>query len=60
MRSRAQRQPDLVTSYDGVLKVIHWASLLLVAAAFLAVWGSHVAASREQSRYCWSCTARWE
>lgn len=37
------------TSYDRVLKAVHWASLLLVIAAFMAVWLSHAGASREQS-----------
>ena len=38
-----------VTSYDRVLKAVHWTSLLLVIAAYVAVWMSHAAASREQS-----------
>src|SRR5690348_3125564 len=38
-----------VTGYNRVLKTVHWASLLLVIAAFMAVWMSHAAASREQS-----------
>lgn len=38
-----------VTSYDRVLKGIHWATLLLVAISFAAIWASHAAASREQA-----------
>lgn len=47
--SRVVREPDAVRSYDAVLKAVHWASVLLVTAAFTAVWASHLTASREQS-----------
>jgi cytochrome b561 len=40
---------DPAHSYDRVLKTIHWASLLLVIAAYAVVWTSHAVASREQS-----------
>lgn len=41
-------QPSAVTGYDPVLKAVHWATLLLIAAAFAAVWTSHAVASKEQ------------
>jgi superoxide oxidase len=49
VKSTAERQPEHVASYDGVLKGIHWVSLLFVGVAFLAVWASDLAPSREQS-----------
>src|SRR5215471_614397 len=33
-----------VASYDRVLKGVHWASLLLVATSYAAVWSSHAVA----------------
>ena len=36
-------------SYDRVLKTIHWTSLLLIAAAYTAVWASHAVAGREHA-----------
>jgi len=38
-----------VASYDRVLKGVHWASLLLVATSYAAVWSSHAVASKEQA-----------
>jgi superoxide oxidase len=38
-----------VDSYHPVLKVVHWASLIFVIAAYTAVWMSHAAASSQQS-----------
>ena len=46
---RAARQmPAPLTSYDRVPKFIHWATLLLIAPAYTAVWASHYAPSKEQ------------
>ena len=45
----APESANLVTSYDRVLKGIHWASLLLVAISYAAVWSSHVVTGREQA-----------
>jgi cytochrome b561 len=45
----APESANLVTSYDRVLKGIHWASLLFVAISYAAVWSSHVVASRAQA-----------
>ena len=36
-------------SYDRIAKAVHWTTLLLIAAVYVAVWASHAAASREQS-----------
>jgi cytochrome b561 len=36
-------------SYDRIMKVVHWLTLLLIAAAFVVVWASHAAGNREQS-----------
>src|SRR5215471_13346522 len=38
-----------VASYDRVLKGVHWASLLLVATSYAAVWLSHAVAGRQQA-----------
>jgi cytochrome b561 len=35
-------------SWDPVVKWVHWSTLLLIAAAFAAVWASESAPSREQ------------
>ena len=37
-----------VESYDRLMKAVHWSTLLLIAAAYGAVWTSHAAASKEQ------------
>jgi cytochrome b561 len=47
-RRRLADAASPVQSYDRVLKTIHWVSLLLVTAAYAAVWASHVAASAER------------
>ena len=36
-----------VESYDRVMKTVHWVSLLLVAAAYGAVWASHAMSSKQ-------------
>ena len=36
-------------SYDRIAKAVHWTTLLLIAAVYVAVWASRAAASREQS-----------
>ena len=38
-------------SYDRVLKAVHWSTLLLIAAAYIAIWGSSVVASKEQAAF---------
>jgi superoxide oxidase len=35
-------------SYDRVMIVIHWSTLLLVAAAYLVMWSTDIVASKEQ------------
>ena len=35
-------------SYDRVLKAVHWSTLLLIAAAYIATWGSYAVATKEQ------------
>ena len=35
--------------YDGVMKAMHWATLLLVAAAYAVIWSSSAAVTKEQS-----------
>jgi len=35
-------------SYDRVLKAVHWSTLLLIAAAYIAIWGSYAVATKEQ------------
>src|SRR5689334_6476604 len=45
----AEATAGAVRTYDGVLKAVHWATLLLIIGAYAAVWVSHAAASREQS-----------
>lgn len=37
-----------IKSYDRVLRVVHWSSVLLLAAAYIAVWTSPAAATKEQ------------
>src|SRR5690349_23785432 len=37
-----------VESYDRFMKAVHWSTLLLIAAAYGAVWTSHAVASKEQ------------
>lgn len=34
--------------YDRVLRTVHWSSLLLIAAAYIAVWASQMAATKAQ------------
>jgi cytochrome b561 len=34
-------------SYDPVLKAFHWSTLLLIAAAYVAIWGSYAVATKE-------------
>ena len=36
-------------SYDPILKMVHWVSLIFVLAAYIAVWVSRGATSGEQS-----------
>jgi len=38
-------------SYDRVLKAVHWSALLLIAAAYFAIWGSYAAATKEQEAF---------
>ena len=38
-------------SYDRVLKAVHWSTLLLIAAAYIAIWGSYAVATREQEAF---------
>ena len=38
-------------SYDRVLKAVHWSTLLLIAAAYIAIWGSYVVATKEQEAF---------
>jgi superoxide oxidase len=38
-------------SYDRVLKAVHWSSLLLIAAAYIAIWGSYAVATKEQEAF---------
>ena len=38
-------------SYDRVLKAVHWSALLLIAAAYFAIWGSYAAATKEQAAF---------
>jgi cytochrome b561 len=33
--------------YDRILKAVHWSTLLLIAAAYIAIWESQNAASKE-------------
>ena len=40
-----------VESYDRVLKAIHWSTLLLIAAAYIAIWGSYAVATKEQEAF---------
>ncbi len=40
-----------VESYDRLMKAVHWSTLLLIAAAYGAVWTSHAVASREQHAF---------
>jgi len=35
--------------YDGVMKAMHWATLLLVAAAYAVIWSNSAAVTKEQS-----------
>jgi cytochrome b561 len=45
---RAAAQAASPTTYDPVLKSVHWATALLVAALFGTVWAAHAAAMHEQ------------
>jgi cytochrome b561 len=38
-------------SYDRVLQAVHWSTLLLIAAAYIAIWGSYVVATKEQEAF---------
>jgi cytochrome b561 len=38
-------------SYDRVLKTVHWSTLLLIAAAYIAIWGSYAVATKEQEAF---------
>jgi superoxide oxidase len=38
-------------SYDRVLKAVHWSTLLLIAAAYIAIWGSYAVATKEQEAF---------
>lgn len=40
-------------SYDRVIKAIHWSTLLLVAAAYLAMWSSDMVATKEVRSLLW-------
>jgi cytochrome b561 len=50
--SQETRRPaakgDPVAAYDPVVKAVHWATLLLIAAMFATVWVADAAATREQ------------
>ena len=37
-----------VESYDRLIKAVHWSTLLLIGAAYGAVWASHAVATKEQ------------
>ena len=37
--------------YDRVLKAVHWSTLLLIAAAYIAIWGSYAVATKEQEAF---------
>ena len=36
---------------NRVLKAVHWSALLLIAAAYFAIWGSYAAATKEQEAF---------
>ena len=38
-------------SYDRVLKAVHWSTLLLIAAAYIAIWGSYAVDTKEQEAF---------
>ena len=38
-------------SYDRVLKAVHWSTLVLIAAAYIAIWGSYAVATKEQEAF---------
>ncbi len=38
-------------SYDRVLKAVHWSTLLLIAAAYIAIWASHAVATKEEEAF---------
>lgn len=38
-------------SYDRVLKAVHWSTLLLIVAAYIAIWGSYAVATKEQEAF---------
>jgi cytochrome b561 len=38
-------------SYDRILKAVHWSTLLLIAAAYIAIWGSYAVATKEQEAF---------
>ena len=38
-------------SYDRVLKAVHWSTLLLIAAAYIAIWGSYAVATKEREAF---------
>ena len=38
-------------SYDRFLKAVHWSTLLLIAAAYIAIWGSYAVATKEQEAF---------
>jgi superoxide oxidase len=40
-------------SYDRVIKAVHWSTLLLVAAAYLAMWSSEIVATKELRSVLW-------
>jgi superoxide oxidase len=40
-------------SYDRVIKAVHWSTLLLVAAAYLAMWSSEIVATKELRSLLW-------
>jgi cytochrome b561 len=40
-------------SYDRVIKAIHWSTLLLVAAAYLAMWSSDIVAAKQVRSLLW-------
>jgi cytochrome b561 len=38
-------------SYDRILKAVHWSTLLLIAAAYITIWGSYAVATKEQEAF---------
>src|SRR5438552_16626565 len=47
-KNNAAKPAGPAERYDRIVVAVHWSSLLLVIAAYVAVWGSHYAVTREQ------------